>query len=224
MAFMSEKISDTSAMNKNTYTTAFIAISVVMTGVFIMSETIWEGYQWINKLIGLVGVLLSLGGVVMALIQIEQTDIQIKLSAKEIDSISKETERIQIAVKQNRDEIKDFLSISEVAHLVESIRNAQVHVRQEAYSNAVLLLQMIKDNLLRTNSQFDSIILQLEIDMPDIIKKLSIDIESLTKHGILKKAGRDNTSSIRPDTIHKHLELACEAVIKIESTLKQKRI
>ena len=195
-----------------------------MISIFILTKTIWKGYVWINDLIGLTGVLLSLGGVVMALVQIHQTDEQIRLSAKEIDNISKETEKIQLAVKQNRDEIKDFLSISEIAHLVESIRNAQVHVRQEAYSNAVLLLQMIKDNLLRTYSQFELLILDLGINMPDIIKRLNIDIESMTKYGLSNKTDTDKVSSIRPEYIHKHLESACEAAIRIESSLKQKKI
>ena len=211
-------------MSKNSYIFSFVGLSVMMIVIFVLAKTIWKECSWIIELIGLLGVLLSLGGVVMALIQIEQTDVQIRQSAQEIDNISKVTEKIQLAVKQNREEIKDFLSISDIAHLIESIRNAQAHVRQKAYSSAVLLLQMIKDNLLRTDSQFGSLIQELEINMPDIIKKLNIDIVSLTKYGLLNKEEQDEESSIRPDHIHKHLEMACEATIKIESSLKQKRI
>lgn len=211
-------------MRKNAYIYSFIGFSLAMIGIFVLAKTVWQEYTWINDLIGLLGVLLSLGGVVMALIQIEQTDIQIKQSATEIENISRETEKIQLAVKQNREEIKDFLSISDIAHLVESIRNVQAHVRHKAYSSAVILLPMVKDNLLRTDSEFKALIKELKINMPEIIKKLNIDIESLTNYGLFYKEGQDNESTIQPDFIHKHLEMACEAVIKIESSLKQKRI
>ena len=213
-------------MSKMAYWIIFIGIALLMTCLFVMSKTIWKQYLWLNDLIGLIGVLLSLGGVVMALIQISQADVQIRLSAQEIDTISKDTEKIKLAVEQNREEIRDFLSISEIVHLEESIRNAQAYVIQGTYSVAVHLMQTIKDNLIRSQSQFDFLIIQLEINMTDIIKNINIDIDTLTQFGIArKKKGENGTgTSIHPDYIHRHLEAAREAAIKIESSLKQKKI
>lgn len=110
--------------------------------------------------------------------------------------------------------------------IVAYIRNAQAYVLQETYSVAVHLMQTIKDNLMRTQSQFNLLIVKLDINMAGIIKNLNIDIDTLTKFGLSRKNRGENgdDDQVRPDFIHKHLEEAREATVKIESSLKQKKL
>ena len=164
----------------------FFGIAILMIGIFWYGRNQNPPIPDINNFIGLAGSLLSLGGVLMALVQIRQADEQIQLSAAQIHTVAQTTERIQKAVEENKQEIRDFLSMSEIAHLVESIRYAQLHVRQKAYSNAALLLQMIKDDMIRANYQYSDLIASLNLEVPATITKLNLDIESLTMNGLYK--------------------------------------
>ena len=209
-------------MNKKQAITGFCSISAIMLLLFILSEV----FKWdtVGNTISLIGVLLSLGGVMMALVQIRQADIQIQTASTDIQTVAETTAKIEKAVEENKQEIRDFLSMSEVAHLVESIRYAQLHVRQKAYSNAALLLQMIKDDMIRANHQYSDVIASLKLDVPATITKLNLDIETLTMNGLYKAKDIEDKHPLRPEIIHKNLEAAREIFIEIETALKQKKI
>ncbi|MDE6523341.1 MAG: hypothetical protein K2L17_11020 [Muribaculaceae bacterium] len=211
-------------MSKIVAIITFFGIAILMIGIFWYGRNQNPPIDDIDKYIGLAGSLLSLGGVLMALVQIKQADEQIKLSATQIQTVAQTTEKIKEAVAENKQEIRDFLSMSEVAHLVESIRYAQLHVRQKAYSNAALLLQMIKDDMIRANHQYSDVIASLKLDVPDTITKLNLDIETLTMNGLYKAKDIGSKHTLKPEIIHQNLEAAREIFIEIETSLKQKKI
>lgn len=211
-------------MSKTAAIVTFLVIALILIGIFWYGRNQNPPITDIYNYIGLAGSLLSLGGVLMALVQIRQADDQIKLSASKIQTVAQTTQKIQTAVEENKQEIRDFLSMSEVAHLVESIRYAQLHVRQKAYSNAALLLQMIKDDMIRANHQYSDVISSLKLEVPATITKLNLDIETLTMNGLYKAKDIETKHTLKPEIIHHNLEVAREIFIEIETSLKQKKI
>lgn len=168
-----------------------------------------------GDVINLVCGIASLCGVFLALIQIQQANDQ-------ISSVSEIAEATKKAVLDNKREIRGFLSFAEMGHLIEIIKNTQNYIRKKDYSSAVILMQEIKDDLLRADSQFSELLKMLDIDMSAHIKRINIDINSLVTT-VLQTQNMKGTT-LKPMDIHANLEDAREIVIKIEQNLKQEKV
>lgn len=179
----------------------------------ILSWTIWEEYPWIRDGLSLMGSLASLFGVILALVQIDQANIQIRNTK----SVLEET---RIAVDRNRDEIRQFLSFSNLGHLIETIKHAQENIRTEEYSSAVIMLQDIKDNLRRVDKEVVQATDNPDFEISKIIKEIGVDISSLTSHIVRIRKSSNYISTIEPTVIHEHLETARDIIISLESAIK----
>ena len=192
-------------------------IAMIMSVAFILYEIYFKTESWISDSIGLLGSIASLAGVFFALYQIKQANMQIK-------KVSKISVATQQAVENNRTEIRKFLSFSNMGHLIEIIKNTQNYVRSQDYKLAVILMQDIKDDMLRVNSELKEMLSDRENIMQEMITKINIDIQSLVSHSMQNKQQQNKQSTLKPDVIHKNLEEAREFIIKIESDLKQDKI
>ena len=180
-------------------------------GVFLaVAFFVWNDNQWVKDLIEIVGILISLIGVLIAIYQVNQ-----------VAEISEATNQ---AVKENRQEIKNFLSFSDMGHLAEKIKNAQNYIRKEDFPPSILLIQTIKDDLVIAVTDFESQITSLNIDLREIIKNISIDLRNLVDQNIFLKKDLPPRIELNLSEIHHHLEIARESVIKIETYLKQTKI
>ena len=194
-------------ISKN-YVSTFSILGFILIVAFAIGK--WNNIQWLSELVELCGILISLAGVVIAIVQVSQ--------------VAEITVATNQAVQDNRKEIKNYLSFSEMGHLTEQIKNAQNHIRSYDYHPAIILIQTIKDNLIKANSEFNSLIKALGIDIHEIITNISIDIGNLVEHNIYVKQESPRQNELNPAEIHDHLEIAREAVVNIESQLKQKKI
>lgn len=195
----------------------YIIFIIVFGIMFTLSQTIWKDYSWISNTMNVIGTFASLAGVVLALVQIKQTNTQ-------IDLVSATTEATKKAVLENKDEIKRFLSYSEMGHLVEIIKNTQNYIIRNDYGTAVVLMQGIKDDLLRADIEYKNILDDHKLDITVLIKTLNSDIKSLVDFLMQAKKEKCVSVSLRPDVIHSNLESAREEVIKIESIIKTKTL
>ena len=200
--------------NRNLYWIFGLTIGVIVVW-FILYKIFWDKIDLMGEIINLVCGIASLCGVFLALIQIQQAKVQ-------ISSVSEIAEATNKAVLDNKREIREFLSFAEMGHLIEIIKNTQNYIRKKDYSSAVILMQEIKDDLLRADSQFSDLLKLLNIDMTDHIKKISIDIDSLVSNILQVQNMKDST--LKPMIIHANLEDAREIVIKIEQNLKQEKV
>lgn len=192
-------------------------IALIMVAAFILYEVFYKTKGWINESIGLFGSIASLAGVFFALYQIKQANIQIK-------KVSQISEATQKAVENNRTEIRKFLSFSNMGHLIEIIKNTQNYVLSQDYKSAVILMQGIKDDMLRVNSELKEMISGNETKMQEMITKINLDIQSLVSHSMQIKEQQNKKMTLKPHVIHQNLEEAREFIIKIESGLKQDKI
>lgn len=190
------------------YIIIFCLLGCLLIVLFAIGK--WWDIQWLTEIVELAGILISLTGVVIAIVQVSQ--------------VAEITVATNKAVQENRQEIKNYLSFSEMGHLTEKIKNAQNHIRSYDYHPAIILIQTIKDNLIQANSDFSSLIDSLGIDMHDIITNIYIDIRNLVEHNIFVKQQSPRQNELNPAEIHDHLEIAREAIVNIESQLKQKKI
>ncbi|MDE6702694.1 MAG: hypothetical protein K2K00_03350 [Muribaculaceae bacterium] len=188
------------------YISIFSILALILIVAFAIGK--WNNIQWLSELVELCGILISLAGVVIAIVQVSQ--------------VAEITAATNKAVKENRREIKNFLSFSDMAHLTEQIKNAQNYIRTNDYHPAIVLIQTIKDNLIKATPEFNNLI--SSIDIPEIITNISIDIRNLVEHNIYVKQDSPRQNELNPAEIHEHLEIAREAVVKIESQLKQNKI
>jgi len=191
----------------------FVAIGIFL---WLIPYLIWPEETWIANMIGVIGSIASLGGVILALIQIEQANTQIKA----VESVAQATQK---AVVENRKEIRDFLSFSDIAHLIETMKSTQHHVLTKDYKSAVVMLQEVKDDMLRANNQFAEYLSLQDIDLPQHIKTINIDIDSLVHH-ITETEDKGRKSTLKPNEIHRNLETAREIIIRIESSLRKERL
>jgi len=193
-------------------------ILIIATGFFLwlIPYLIWPGKTWIGDMISVIGSFASLGGVILALKQIDQANTQ-------INAVATVTEATQKAVIENRKEIRDFLSFSDIAHLIETMKNTQHHVLTKDYRSAVVMLQEVKDDMLRANNLFAEYLSLQDIDLPQHIKTINIDIDSLVHH-ITESEDKGRKSTLKPNEIHRNLETAREIIIKIESSLRKERL
>lgn len=202
-------------MTKTKYRIIFGFISSILILLLILAEIFWKEENWIIDAISLLCGIASLAGVALALIQIQKTDDQIK-------AISETTEKINKAVDDNREELRDFLSFAELRHLVGLIQTTQTFLRNNDFSSAVFLMQEIKDQMIRAGDQFEELRKKDKIPIPKAIKNLTIDIESLSNH--MMKLQRKESSTIILEGIHANLEISRGIIIKIENKLKQKKL
>lgn len=199
------------------YWWTYIILILVLAVLFILSETVWSGFLWINRAIGLLGTVVSFAGVVLALVQIQQTN-------KQIVTVSATAEATQKAVVENRNEIKRFLSFSDMGHLIEIIKNTQNYIRKNDYGTAVLLMQEIKDDMLRADTEFKDLLKEKDIDIIVLVKTINVDIKSLVDDMMQSKNNGERISTLKPHEIHSNLENAREIIIQIESIIKTQKI
>lgn len=195
------------------YILAFILLGGIL---WASGKWWWTGHEWLGEAISVIGSLASLGGVGLALLQINQANRQIQ----QVATVAKATKE---AVDQNRSDIRNFLSFSDIAHLIEAMKNTQHHVLSQDYRAAVILLQDVKDNLLRVNDEFGSFITENGIDLIGYIRTLNIDIASLVNH-ITEIEPKGRKTTIQPNAIHQNIEQAREIIIKIETSLRKKKL
>lgn len=196
------------------YWLIFGVVAVVLVVLLCLALSVWKDHAWIKDAIALAGSLASLAGVCIALIQIDQTN-------RDVDTVARIAEETQKAVEDNRYEIKRFLSFADMGHLIEIIKNAQTNIRKTDYQAAVILIQEIKDSLLRVEAEFADDLTKMNISAERNISDLSMDLGSLADF-IMKDPS--STSSIDPKVIHKHLEEVREIIIKVETSIKQDKI
>lgn len=192
----------------------FWIVAIVFIGLFVCDRYNSPDSSWILGLIGMMGSIISLLGIVLAILQIKQANEQIE----KVSTIARATEE---AVSKNRDEIRQFLSFSDVAHLSEVIKHAQNYILKKDYQSAVIKMQDIKDNLVRLNYEFEKLIDHEKISMTEIIKNLNIDIKSIFAHIELSDKTKSSLATLE---VHTHLEAARETVISIESSLKKQKL
>lgn len=209
-------------MQKTHYWYIFGIISAILIIFLILAEVFWNDNNWIFNTISLACGLASLAGVVLALIQIGQAEQQIKQSEKEIQVLSNNTDAINTAVMENRKQIRDFISLSEISHLIGMIQTAQLSIRTSDYGSTLFLLQQIIDNLNRINDQFNELLKEHKKGMTKTIRNVNDDIESLTSH--LFKIQRKEPSSLIPEKIHSNLESSREIIVFVENSLRKEKI
>lgn len=152
--------------------------------------------------------------------QIDQTKAQIAETKATSLSTQKLAEQTKLAVLENKREIQRFLSFSDMGHLIEIIKNTQNDIRNSNYHSAVILMQQIKDNLLRVKNDFSEVLQRHGVNPQNNISDISIDIGSLAQD-IMKKPGVEST--IDRNKIHEHLEDIRTIIITVENSIKQEK-
>lgn len=208
-------------MNKTAwYWIAFAIVCTLIIVLFILNITIWENKNWIGAAIGILGSMASLVGMILALMQIDQTKTQIEETKTASLSTQRLAEKTNKAVLENKKEIQRFLSFSDMGHLIEIIKNTQNDIRNSNYQSAVILMQQIKDSLLRVKNDFASVLQSNSIDTQTHIRDISMDIGSLAKD-IMKDS--ETPSTIDRDQMHEHLENIRTIIITVENSIKQEK-
>lgn len=202
------------------YWVAFAIVATILVVFFCLSISIWSEKDWIGTAVGILGSLASLAGMILALMQIDQTKIQLEETKTASLSTQILAEKTNAAVMENKREIQRFLSFSDMGHLIEIIKNTQNDIRNSNYHSAVILMQQIKDNLLRIKNDFSIVLQKHGIDPQNNIGDISIDIGSLAQD-IMKNPEVEST--IDRNEIHKHLEDIRAIVITVENSIKQEK-
>lgn len=208
-------------MNKTAwYWIAFAVVCTLLIVLFILNLTIWTNQIWIGTALGIIGSMASLVGMILALMQIDQTKIQIEETKAASLSTQKLAQETNKAVLENKKEIQRFLSFSDMGHLIEIIKNTQNDIRNRNYQSAVILMQQIKDSLLRVKNDFANVLKTYSIDPQTHIKDISMDIGSLAKD-IMKD--NEAESTIDRVQMHDHLENIRTIIITVENSIKQEK-
>lgn len=191
------------------YTTAIGLILSVC--VIIAVNVIWDKDSLAVKILEYVFGLASLTGVGLSLFQINQANAR-------ISRVGTVAEQIGKAVEDNREEIKNLISVTDAAHLIEVIKNAQSQIRKEDYHPAVILIQTIKDELLRHEASVESN--EDKSCLLSHVRDLNIAITSLANLQIANSHG--NQVTIDSAMIHNQLENTRETIVKVEQHYKAK--
>lgn len=171
----------------------------------------------IIELIGIIGSIASFTGVIIALFQIRQADEEIKI----VGNVARAT---QTAVAENRNEIKQFLTFSEIGQLVEMVKAAQNHLVTKNYNAALIKLQDIKDNLVRTYHEHHLKERHKEEQFYKYIKSIGKDIDSLAKYNIGNEDDGFDIVETEANSMHHNLEVTREILIEIESIIKRHKL
>lgn len=187
------------------YITVISWILIIILAVVYVICVIYDKQAWIS--------IISLIGILATFIGLLYTYLQSKTAAENSDATKK-------AVEENKAEIKRLISLSDMSHLIEKIKNTQNYILMEDYHSAVILMKDVKDDLTRAYQDYGNSLKVQDIEMNSVIKDLSIDIGSLASH-LIKSKKKDNPHfTLEPEKIHEHLESAREVIIKIEKIIK----
>ena len=203
------------------YWIVFGIILLLLTVLFCLSITIWKDENWIGTVVGILGSAASLAGMILALMQIDQAKLQIEETKTTSIKTKELAEQTNTAVLENKREIQRFLSFSDMGHLIEIIKNTQNDIRNRNYHSAVILMQQIKDSLLRVKNDFSEVLQKHSINPQVNISDISIDIGSLARD-IMKNP--DIESTIDRNKIHEHLEDIRTIIITVENSIKQEKL
>lgn len=195
-----------------------VAAAVVISGCVAIH--IWlPGYDWIANLIGVLGSIASLGGILLAIAQIRQSN-------DEIGKVATIANATASAVAETRLEISNCLTVNDVGHLCEKIKSAQRELLREEHNVAHLLLQSIKDDMLRIHQQFNAQDHSEKVSLEETIFLLGDDIESIFNY-IDKLQHATTQKPVTPYKVKKvnaNLEKARETLLKIENILKSEKL
>lgn len=157
---------------------------------------------------------------IISFISISATLLGLYLTYKQSKSAAEISIETQKAVEENKTEIKRLISLSDMSHLVEKIKNAQNYILSTDYQSAVILLKDVKDEMTRAHQDYKEALKKQNTDLAPIIQDLSIDIGSLAARIISIKKGNGEVDTLQPQKIHEHLESARDIIIRIESIIK----
>lgn len=203
-----------SKYGKQTFYITIIAIIFILFG--ILSIYFWDNSKLTN-LIGIIGSVASFIGVIFARFQILQNEKQIALVGDTAIATKK-------AVLENRQEITRFLSFSEVAHLIEMIKTTQNHIITENYNAAMIMLQQIKDDLVRIINLHNVLSEERQRCFRKCVNDVSTDIDSLASHNLFASKVENYKSTLHPDSIHKNLESTREILVEIETHFRKEKL
>ncbi len=105
----------------------------------------------------------------------------------------------------------------------EVIKHAQTTLREENYKATVIMLQNIKDDLKRVESEWGNVKDTVKIDIHDTIKEIGVDISSLSSFSMIK-SDNNQSETLKPLDIHSHLESARDIIVFIETEIRKKKI
>lgn len=201
-------------INLNKYIIWTVVATVVIIAAAIIIHRINKDLDWIVNLIGIIGSIASFAGVLIAIAQTRQSN-------KQIQQVATTAEATAEAVRNNRQEIRDLLSIIDIVQLGERIKAAQNLILSKDFTLAYNAIQSTRDDLLRIHEMQKEDLAKAGISIESNISTLKIDMNSLSE---FINAKSKQASTLKPDVIHKHLADIGEIIIKIEAHFKKQKL
>lgn len=194
--------------------TSIAAVVVIAAAVVI--HLLDSTLDWIVNLLSILGSIASFSGVLIAIAQTRQSNLQ-------IEQVATTAEATAQAVKNSREEIRDFMTITDIAQIGERIKAAQNHIVSKEFIQAYTTIQSTRGDLLRIHEMQKEDLAEAELGLESHITTLNVDMQSLSEHiNTMQKPNR--RSSMKPEVIHTHLADIEEVIIKIEMHFKNRKV
>ena len=193
-----------------------IIAAALVTAVAIVIHLLMPDLDWIVNLLGILGSIASFSGILIAIAQTRQSNRQIELVATTAEATAQ-------AVKNSRKEIRDFMTITDIAQIGERIKAAQNHIISKEFVLAYNTIQSTRGDLLRIHEMQKDALRDSGLSIEKHIADLNIDMRSLSEH-INTDHKPNRRSSLKPDVIHNHLADIEEIIIKIEMHFKTQKV
>lgn len=190
--------------------------AVVVIAAAVVIHLLDSTLDWIVNLIGILGSIASFSGVLIAIAQTRQSNRQIE----QVATIATATAQ---AVRNSRKEIRDLMTVTDVAQIGERIKTAQNHIVSKEFIQAYGSIQSTRGDLLRIHEMQKDELAEAGLALEEHISDLNMDMQSLSEHiNTVQKPNR--RSSLKPEVIHKHLADIEEVIIKIEMHFKTQKV
>lgn len=205
---------DTVPISRYVLWTLIAAVLIIAAAVAI--HLLDPGLDWIVNLLGILGSIASFSGVLIAIAQTRQSN-------RQIEKVATTAEATAQAVKNSREEIRDFMTITDIAQIGERIKAAQNHIVSKEFIQAYTTIQSTRGDLLRIHEMQKEDLAEAELGLESHITTLNVDMQSLSEHiNTMQKPNR--RSSMKPEVIHTHLADIEEVIIKIEMHFKNRKV
>ena len=193
-----------------------IIAAALVTAVAIVIHLLMPDLDWIVNLLGILGSIASFSGILIAIAQTRQSN-------RQIEKVATTAEATAQAVRNNRKEIRDFMTITDIAQIGERVKAAQNHIISKEFVLAYNTIQSTRGDLLRIHEMQKEALKESGLSIEKHIADLNIDMRSLSEH-INTEHKPNRRSSLKPDVIHNHLADIEEIIIKIEMHFKNRKV
>lgn len=204
----------------------YIWIGSLLAVLLILTLTVYSvwgddnKYGWVPNALSVLGTLVSLSGLILALYQIAQANLKLK-------NMRSITDATKTAVDENRSEIRNLLSYSDVVRISDKLQIVQEHLSKNQIPLALHITREIKDGVIGLKSRVERNFPESTDSLDKIIRDLGVDIQTLNDHLIDKKrrsSKEEQKSTLNCKAICKNMESAREEIIIIENKFRNNQI